>query len=92
MGPIELMVHFKDLPPAEVSNLGVTIFLRSLAIFIYVCLFACIAHNAYKYVLIKERYKEFSILLFYIFAFILAAARITEYSLFFTEYLMNSTI
>ena len=92
MDPFMLMVQFKDLPDVPVIHPGLSAFIRSTAIFIYLCLFACIAHNIYKYVVIKERYKEFSIVLFYAFAVILVGARITEYSLYFTTILMNHVI
>ena len=85
-------IHFKDIPDIPVANLTETIIVRSATLLIYFLLLVMAVHNTVRYLIYKHRYREFAVMVFYFFTYILISARICQYSVQLTTYLMSQKI
>jgi hypothetical protein len=65
---------------------NLNIMLRVIAITIYSLFLVWTIYNIVFFLVIKQRYKEFAILLYYVFFFSLFVARITQECFQFTYY------
>ena len=66
--------------------------MRSIALLIYLLIFVFALHNAVCYLYGKQRYKEFSIMLFYVFTFGLVISRALEFTINLSTYLFSKQI
>jgi len=75
-----------------VQSVAETVIVRTVTLCIYVTILVLTIHNTIRYIIFKRRYKEFSICIFYIFAYLLIISRVLQYTINFTTMLMSQAI